>query len=74
MSRQREKTGEVRFIYKTFICLENIINKFESLLYNLMENKKEAGEAVVRKCSAIKVFLKILQNSQENASARVSLF
>ena len=38
-----EKTGEVRFIYKTFICLENIINKFEKLSHNLMENKKEAG-------------------------------
>ena len=40
---KREKTGEVRFIYKTFICLENIINKFERLSHNLMENKKEAG-------------------------------
>ena len=37
-----EKTGEVRFIYKTFICLENI-NKFERLSHNLMENKKESG-------------------------------
>ena len=40
---KREKTGEVQFIYKTLICLENIINKFERLLHNLMENKKEAG-------------------------------
>ena len=38
----RDKTGEVPFIYKTFICLENIINDFERLLYNLVENKKEA--------------------------------
>ena len=40
---KREKTGEVQFIYKTFICLETIINKFQRLLYNLMENKKNAG-------------------------------
>ena len=40
---KREKTGAVRFFYKTFICLENIINKFERLSHNLMENKKEAG-------------------------------
>ena len=40
---KREKAGEFRFIYKTFICLENIINKFERLSHNFMENKKEAG-------------------------------
>ena len=40
---KKEKTGEVRFIYITFICLETIINKFERLSGNLMENKKEAG-------------------------------
>ena len=46
---KREKTGEVRFIYKTyktykiFSCLETIINKFERLLHNLMKNKKDAG-------------------------------
>ena len=39
----REKAGKVRFVYKTFICLKNIINKFERLSHNLMENKKEAG-------------------------------
>ena len=50
--REREKTGEVQVIYKTFICLETIINKFdERLLHNLMNNlnklhnlnKKDAG-------------------------------
>ena len=40
---KREKTGKVRFIYKTFIYLETIINKFERLSHNLKENKKEAG-------------------------------
>ena len=46
---KKEKTGEVQFIYKTyktyktFICLETIINKFERLSHNLMENKKDAG-------------------------------
>ena len=38
---KREKTREVRFIYKTFICLETIINKFERLSLNLMEKKKQ---------------------------------
>ena len=41
--REREKTREVRFIYKTFICLETIINKFERLSHNLMEDEKDAG-------------------------------
>ena len=39
----REKTGEVRFIYKTVICLETISNKFERLLHNFIENKKDPG-------------------------------
>ena len=34
---------------------------------------KQPREAVVRKCSAKKVFIKILQNSQENTCARFSL-
>ena len=38
---KREKTGEVRFIYKTFIRLETIISKFERLSNNLMESKKD---------------------------------
>ena len=36
---KREKTGEVRFICKIFISLDTIINKFERLSHNLMENK-----------------------------------
>ena len=40
---KREKNGEVRFIYKTFICLEIIISKFDRFSHNLMENKKESG-------------------------------
>ena len=40
---KREKTGEVQFIYKTFICLTTIFNKFERLSHNLIENKKDAG-------------------------------
>ena len=38
---KREKPGEFRLIYKTFICLEAIINKFEKLLHNLPENEKD---------------------------------
>ena len=37
---------EVRFINKTLICLENIVNNFERLSDNLMEDKKEAGKSV----------------------------
>ena len=40
---KREKTGEVQFIYKTFICLKTIFNKLERLSHNLIENKKDAG-------------------------------
>ena len=40
---KRETIGEVWFIYKTFICLETIIHKFEMLLHKLMENEKDAG-------------------------------
>ena len=40
---EHEYTMEIRFIYKTFICLETIVNKFARLSYNLMENKEEAG-------------------------------
>ena len=42
-NKEREKTGEIRFIYKTFICLEIIITKFERILHSLMENKTDAG-------------------------------
>ena len=40
---KREKTGEVRIIYKTFICLKTIFNKLERLSHNLMENKNDVG-------------------------------
>ena len=43
MHKEREKTEEVRFIYKTIICFETTTNKFERLLQNLMENIKDAG-------------------------------
>ena len=38
---KNEKTGEVRFILKTCICSENIINKFKRLSHNLIEDKKQ---------------------------------
>ena len=37
-----------------------------------MEVLSQWAEAVARKCSVEKVFLEILQNSQENTSARAS--
>ena len=39
---------------------------------NVENGNVEGTEAVVRRCSAKKVFLKVSQNSQENACARVS--
>ena len=41
-------------------------------LFNKVAVKKLKVETVVQRCSVKKVFLKILQNSQENAYARVS--
>ena len=38
----------------------------------LLKPKNKEIEAVVRRCSLKKVFLKISQNSQENTCARVS--
>ena len=43
-------------------------------LINSLKFAKETMEAVVHRCSVKKVFLKILQNSQENECARVSFF
>ena len=40
----RDRTGEVWFILKTFIGLENMINKSERLSNYLMENKKKEGK------------------------------
>ena len=37
-----------------------------------VSEKLENPEAVVQRCSMTKVFLKILQNSQENTCARIS--
>ena len=42
------------------------------LIYLLSE--ADTPEVVVRRCSVKKVFLEILQNSQENTCARVSFF
>ena len=41
--RERKRTANIRFVQKIFICLENIISKFERFSYNLMENKKDTG-------------------------------
>ena len=44
MNTQRARENwEVRYIYKTFICLETIINKFERLSHSLMQNEIDAG-------------------------------
>ena len=43
---ERERTGEVWFILKTFICLENMIDKSERRFHNLMENECMTGMSV----------------------------
>lgn len=39
---KREKTREIRFNQKTFVCMESMINNFETLSRNLTGNKKKA--------------------------------
>lgn len=39
---KREKTREIRFNQKTFVCMESMINNFERLSRNLTGNKKKA--------------------------------
>ena len=48
------------------ICIHSLTFRFSDLL------RPRNTEAVAQKCSVKKVFLKILQNSQENTCARVS--
>ena len=40
---KREKTRDIQSNHKTFVCLENMVKKFETPLHNLMENKKKQG-------------------------------
>ena len=49
-TKEREKIGEVRLFYETLICklcnyfdCKTVVNKFERLSHNLMENKKDTG-------------------------------
>lgn len=39
---KREKTREIRFNQKTFVCMESMINNFERLSRNSTGNKKKA--------------------------------
>ena len=41
---------------------------------NVINEDHQEPEAVAQRCSVKKVFLEILQNSQENTCARVSIF
>ena len=50
---------------QVWICILSQLQFSLAILYS---------EAVVRRCSVKKLFLEILQNSQENTCARVSLF
>ena len=42
MNTQRERKLGKFDSFTTFICLENIVDKFERFSHNLMKNKKEA--------------------------------
>ena len=47
MNKQRErKLRKFDLLTRLLICLESIVNNFERLSHNLMENKKEAGKSV----------------------------
>ena len=41
--KERENWRHSIQLEKTFVCLENMIYKFETLLQSLMENKKKQG-------------------------------
>ena len=63
--------------YKDIFCVmtcQQKSNKKELLKIHVVLSKQERNqklEAVVRRCSAKKVFLEISQNSQENTCARI---
>ena len=60
--------------YLTQKCLSSInfsTDVIQNIIQNLDPNKIHGPEAVTRRCSVKKVFLKISQNSQENTCARV---
>ena len=42
------------------------------IMENIKKTRQIKSEAVIQRCSVKKVFLEILQNSQENTSAKVS--
>ena len=70
---------QISSVNKTKLQLEYHINAFLTnilILYPLKKTEKvwfsDGSEAVTRRCSVEKVFLKISQNSQENTCARVS--
>ena len=52
--------------------LELRLGLFSYTVYELLEFQQDHSEAVVRRCSAKKVFFEISQNSQENACFRDS--
>ena len=58
-----ENTSEGLVLQKAGFCLLNLHRKLFFV---------QSAEAVVRRCSVEKVFLEILQNSQENTCARLS--
>ena len=62
VSSTKKLKGKYFLRYFYFLLLRQL---FSSIIL-------ERAEAVVRRCSVKKVFLKILQNSQENTRARVS--
>ena len=54
-----------------FMLWSLIVGEIKSIMLKVWK-LKHATEAVVQRCSLKKVFLEILQNSQENTCTRVS--
>ena len=60
------------FFHKTHLVAASESNRYSFFSRNSFTKSRVLSEAVVQRCSVKKVFLKILQNSQENTCDRVS--
>ena len=60
--------------WDSFVTSNSKTFSWKSTMYNFFKDKLQLAEAVVRRCSVIKVFLKVSRNSKKNSCADVSLF
>ena len=70
-----DKVPKIDLVGKNILCILCVTvyrNEEQRRLVKNIDKNREKTEAVVQRCSAKKVFLENLQNSQENTCARVS--